>query len=468
MTTPPTVDFAPFEARMRREGIEEMVIENFHYYYTALVRGETGLMPESRIQPVDGLPTLADLAAYADAGRAALHRAAVLKLNGGLGTSMGLERAKSVLIAHDGLSFLDIIARQNLADRARYGCAIPLIFMNSFNTDSDTCAVLARYPALQSAVPATMLQARVPKVLQETLRPAEWPADPTLEWCPPGHGEVYIALVTSGLLEMLLRYDYEYLFISNADNLGATLAPALLGYFAEKQLPFLMEVAGRTSADRKGGHLARLPDGRLTLREVAQCPEEDLAAFQDIRRHRYFNTNNIWVNLQRLKALIEEGHNVVKLPLIRNRKTLDPRDPDSPKVYQLETAMGAAIEVFPEAEAVEVPRTRFIPVKTCADLLALRSDRYTLDDDARLRPGSAAGNGSLVISLDPDFYTLIDDFEARFPVPPSLVACTALTIEGDIVFEPGSVFRGAVRVVNRAATQRRLPPVTLENEERLV
>lgn len=465
MTTQPTVDFAPFATRMRREGIPEMVIDNFHYYYTALVQGDTGLVPERRIQPVDGLPCLEELSTYAEAGRAALARAAVLKLNGGLGTSMGLDRAKSVLIAHAGLSFLDIIARQNLADRARYGCAIPLIFMNSFNTEVDTHEVLAHYPQLRSDVPESMLQHKVPKVLQGTLRPAEWPADPNLEWCPPGHGEVYIALVISGLLETLLRSDYEYLFISNADNLGATLDLALLGYFARKQVPFLMEVASRTAADRKGGHLARRSDGRLTLREVAQCPAEDLDAFQDIARHRYFNTNNIWVNLQALKALIEEGQNVVKLPLIRNSKTLDPRDPDSPKVYQLETAMGAAIEVFRGAEAVQVPRSRFVPVKTCADLLALRSDIYMLDDDARLQQNPERIGPPITISLDPGYYTLIDDFEVRFPAPPSLVGCTALAVEGDVLFEPGSVFRGTVKVVSQAGTQRRLAPVHLDNEE---
>jgi len=467
MTAQP-VNFAPFERKMRREGLEEIVIDNFRYYYTALVNGDTGLVPESQIQPVSALPNLEHLGAYEEAGRAALAQVAVLKLNGGLGTSMGLERAKSVLVAREGLTFLDIIARQNLADRALYGRTIPLIFMNSFNTDADTREVLARYPELACDVPQTMLQHKVPKVLQATLQPAVWPAEPELEWCPPGHGEVYITLATSGLLEQLLRHGYEYLFISNADNLGATLDLALLGFMAREQVPFLMEVASRTKADRKGGHLARRADGRLMLREVAQCPEDDLIYFQDIARHRYFNTNNIWVNLQRLKALLEEGHNVIKLPLIRNRKTLDPRDPDSPPVYQLETAMGAAIEVFPDAQAVRVPRSRFVPVKTCADLLVLRSDVYALDASARLRrhPGALAVNP--VITLDRRYYTLIDDFEARFPQPPSLAGCTALTVEGDVLFEPGSTFRGNVKVVNRSKVQRRLPPVTLVNEEREV
>jgi UTP--glucose-1-phosphate uridylyltransferase len=462
------VDFGPFEERMRRAGLEPIVIENFRHYYSALAGGSTGLVPEERIEPVAGLPRLEELAHLEGAGRAALGHAAILKLNGGLGTSMGLERAKSLLEARDGLSFLDIIARQVLAARERHGEPLPLIFMNSFNTDEDTRAVLKRYPALRGAIAETMLQHKVPKVLEQGLGPAEWPADSDLEWCPPGHGEVYITLATSGLLPALLERGYRHLFISNADNLGASLDLALLGYMAEEDVPFLMEVAGRTEADKKGGHLARLKDGgRLTLREVAQCPDEDLEAFQDVRRHRYFNTNNIWVNLPRLQAILDEHNYVMKLPMIRNSKTLDPRDPQSPKVYQLETAMGAAIEVFPGARAVEVPRSRFVPVKTCADLLALRSDIYGLDEQSLLRRSPERALGEPLIELDSAYYRLIDDFEARFPQPvPSLRHCARLSVEGDVRFEPGSTFRGEVLVRNRSAEQRSLPPVTLEDEAR--
>jgi UDP-N-acetylglucosamine pyrophosphorylase len=460
-----TVAFEPFAERMRGAGIEQIVIDNFRHYYTALVSGSTGLVGEDQIEPVADLPRLEDLGAFEAAGREALRHAAVLKLNGGLGTSMGLERAKSLLVAREGLAFLDIIARQNLAARQRHGHPIPLIFMNSFNTDEDTRVLLERYPELRGEIPETMLQHKVPKVLQEGFGPADWPADRDLEWCPPGHGEVYITLVTSGLLPALLERGYRYLFISNADNLGATLDLALLGYFAAGEVPFLMEVAARTEADKKGGHLARLKDnGRLTLREVAQCPEEALSAFQDVSRYSYFNTNNIWVNLERLQAVLDEHRNVVALPMIRNSKTVDPRDSGSPKVFQLETAMGAAIEVFPGAQAVQVPRSRFVPVKTCADLLALRSDLYALDGEARLQRSPERTLGEIVITLDDKFYKLIDQFEARFPDPvPSLVACARLAVEGDVRFEPGSVFRGEVRVSNASGEQRALEARTVED-----
>src|SRR5690606_26731533 len=146
----------------------------------------------------------------------------------------------------------------------------------------------------------------------------------------------------------------------------------------EKQLPFLMEVADRTRADSKGGHLARRPDGQLILREIAQCPPDELEKFQDIDRYGYFNTNNLWLHLPTLRKILDERKGVLGLPLIRNEKPVDPTNLKSYRVYQLETAMGSAIAVFPGAQAVCVPRTRFLPIKKNNDLLVLWSDAYCL------------------------------------------------------------------------------------------
>ncbi len=120
------------------------------------------------------------------------------------------------------------------------------------------------------------------------------------------------------------------------------------------------------------------------LREIAQTPDDDVDSFQDVSRHRFFNTNTLWVNLRALGALMDERDGVLGLPMIVNRKTVDPGDAGSPAVIQLETAMGAAIDVFDGAAAVRVPRARFAPVKTTDDLLVVRSDAYVLTDDARV------------------------------------------------------------------------------------
>ena len=375
-------DFQPFADRMRAEHLPDIVIRTFRHYYEQLAQGETGLIPERDIRPVESLPDLEQLPeSLTGAGRAAFSKVVLLKLNGGLGTGMGLAKAKSLLTVRDGLSFLDIIARQAMHAH------VPLVLMDSFATREDSLAALVQHPQLHGAIPLDFLQHKAPKVLQDGLRPAEWPAKPELEWCPPGHGDIYTALVTSGMLDTLLEHGYEVAFVSNADNLGAVLDPQVLGYFVEHRLPFLMEVADRTAADRKGGHLAqRLSDGRLVLRESAQCPDADMDAFQDIERHRYFNTNNLWIHLPSLRECLAEQDGVMGLPMIRNNKTLDPRDPSSPKVYQLETAMGAAIAAFERAGALRVPRSRFAPVKTCDDLLGVRSDAYVLTEDWHVVP----------------------------------------------------------------------------------
>ena len=313
-----------------------------------------------------------------------LDRAVVLKLNGGLGTSMGMTKAKSLLEVRDGQSFLDIIVRQVLDLRERTGARLPLVLMNSFATRDDSLAALDRHPEIASDVPADFLQNKVPKLTADGLEPVEWSADPGLEWAPPGHGDLYTALVTSGMLDELLDHGYRYAFVSNSDNLGAVLEPRILEWVAREEIPFAMEVADRTAADRKGGHLAQRPDGGLVLREIAQTPDADVDAFQDTNRHRFFNTNTLWVDLHALRDVIEARDGVLGLPMIVNRKTVDPSDKSSTAVVQLETAMGAAIDVFDGARALRVDRARFAPVKTTDDLLALRSDAYELTDDARV------------------------------------------------------------------------------------
>ena len=437
--------FAPFEARMRDENLPALFIETFRHYYAQLLQGDTGLISESEIEPVGDLPDAESLPGHlADVGQAHLDKTVFIKLNGGLGTSMGLQKAKSLLPVKEGLTFLDIIARHAL----HHG--IPLVLMNSFNTREDSLALVRNYPDLWGDIPLDFVQHKVPKIRQDTLEPVSWPANPALEWAPPGHGDIYTALVTSGMLEILLAHGYQYAFVSNSDNLGAALDTAILGYFIENKLPFMMEVADRTEADRKGGHLARRKsDGQLLLRESAQCPDEDKAAFQDVSRHRYFNTNNLWFHLPTLQRVMSERNGILGLPMIRNSKTVDPRDPDSTPVYQIETAMGSAIAVFEGARALRVPRSRFSPVKTTNELLAVRSDAYLLTEDFRVVLHPERDGKTVIVDLDPRFYKLIDQFDARFPYgPPSLLHCDKLVVRGDVVFGQHIVLEGEVEIFN--------------------
>ncbi|MCG6910427.1 MAG: UTP--glucose-1-phosphate uridylyltransferase [Deltaproteobacteria bacterium] len=453
---------AAFVEKMTAADIAPSVIATFSHYYQQIADGETGLVPEKDLAPVatEEVPALADLSRYRDAGKKALKNAAAIILNGGLGTSMGLTGAKSLLEIKNGLSFLEIKLRQAEMSGVRP------VFMNSFNTHADTLATLARLrPA---TAPYYFIQNKFPKIRQADLRPATWPQNPDMEWNPPGHGDIYSALHGSGLLQKLLDEGIEYALISNSDNLGATLDPVLLGYVADNHYPFMMEVARRTPADRKGGHIARHKKGNLILREIAQCPPDEVEAFQDIRRYSYFNTNNIWVNLVHLNALIQE-HGAVYLPIILNPKTLDPRAADSPPVFQIETAMGAAISLFQNAAVVQTTDTRFFPVKTCNELLVIQSDRYQLTSDYRIVDNRNSPPGRIHIHLDQKYFGKIDMYHDRFGKGiPSLVACESLEVEGDVFFEADVQLQGRVVIRNRTGAPATIKKGTVIEGELLL
>lgn len=450
------VQFSAFEEKMRRAGAGDAAVRAFRHSYTSLLAGNTGLIPESEIQPVEQLPALDEISAQQEFGPDLLAQTVVVKLNGGLGTSMGLERAKSLLQVKNGLTFLDFIARHVLHLRQAHHVPLRFVLMNSFSTSADTIEFLRRYPELGEPGSLELFQNQVPKVDARSLRPVSWPENPQLEWCPPGHGDLYPSLLGSGLLERLLANGVKYLFVSNADNLGATLDLRLLGYFAGSGKALLMEAAQRTASDRKGGHLA-LRGGKLLLRESAQCPEADQSSFQDIQRHRFFNSNNLWIRLDFLSEYLRAKGGFVPLPLIKNAKTVDPRDQQSTPVLQLETAMGAAIECFENTGAILVPRHRFSPVKTTADLLALRSDAYEATEDWRLVLAKDANGEPPRVELDAKHYRLVDQLDASLvDGVPSLKGCRQLTVQGPVRFNAGTVFKGKVTISNSGPEARKL------------
>ncbi len=440
---------------MEADGLSEAAIRAFEHSFRALERQETGMIPESSIEAVHKLPKFQDLPEVAPAEfQKLLRETLVIKLNGGLGTGMGLEKAKSLLIVRDGLTFLDLIAQQVLHLRDSVGGEYPrFILMNSFSTSEDTKAALAKHPALGNPDDLELLQNRVPKVDAATLQPLSWPEQPALEWCPPGHGDIYPSLVGSGMLDRLLAAGIKYAFVSNSDNLGADLHPGLLAWFAQSDSPFVMEVTRRTPNDSKGGHLARRrKDGRFILRESAQCAKEDQHAFEDIEHHRYFNTNNLWIRLDKLKATLDACGGVILLPMIRNEKTADPRNDKSPKVYQLETAMGAAIECFQGAGAIEVPRTRFAPVKTTADLMIIRSNACVLTEDYRIQLHSSRHGVPPHVELDKAHHKMVDGLEYLLANGvPDLLECKKLKLQGRLQFAPGVKIDGQVSLENRQA-----------------
>ncbi|MCL2594230.1 MAG: UTP--glucose-1-phosphate uridylyltransferase [Promicromonosporaceae bacterium] len=449
--------------KMVDAGVAPAAIDTFAQLYRLLESGATGLIRETDVDPLPQLPRADDLELTATECAAALAKTAIIKLNGGLGTSMGMNKAKSLLPVRrtaegEEFTFLDVIVRQIRTARHLTGARLPLLLMNSFRTRDDSLTALAKYPDLSVGdLPLDFLQNQEPKLTADTLEPVEWPTNPELEWCPPGHGDLYPALHANGIVRALLAAGFRYASVSNADNLGAAPNARIAAWFAASGAPYAAEMCLKTPADVKGGQLVvRKADGRIIQRETAQTHPDDMAISLDPTRHRYFHTNNLWFDLVALDAELTRTGGALELPLIRNAKTVDPADPTSTLVIQLESAMGAAVAVFEGATAIEVGRERFLPVKTTNDLLVLRSDVYGF-----------AGNGYLeaqvpapLVALSPAYKT-IAAFDARFPDgPPSLREATSLTVEGDWTFGRNVTVSGDA-VLPDAGVPATVPPRAL-------
>ena len=438
--------------KMRGAGVSELAVSVFSRFHEQLRAEATGIIPEATIDPLDDVPHLDDVRPGDAEVSEALGRTVIIKLNGGLGTSMGIAGPKTALSVRDGMSFLDIIARQVLALRERHGVQTPLLLMDSFRTSEQSLEILGGHPGIAvEGLPLDFLQNKEPKLRADDLGPVEWPDDPDLEWCPPGHGDVYVALQTTGLLDTLRERGYRYAFLSNADNLGATCEGAVPAWMAREGIPYVTEVCPRTRNDRKGGHLAvRKRDGRLVLRDSAMVADGEDHYFQDTDRHRWFHANNLWVDLDALAARLAERDGILGLPIIVNRKTVDPTRPDSTPVIQIESAMGAAVEVFDGSRALAVDRSRFRPVKTTNELLLIRSDLYRLTEDYLVE--STIDHDEPFVDLSGP-YKLVGGFDERFPRGvPSIRGCSSLRVEADATFGADVVCTGDVRVTGGVRT----------------
>lgn len=367
------------------------------------------------------------------------NKLAVLKVNGGLGTSMGMTGAKSALEVKDDMTFLDLTVRQIEHLNMTNGVNVPLILMTSFNTHEDTLRIIKKYANQQVQI-TTFNQSRYPRIYKETLLPCPKRADDDKKhWYPPGHGDLYNAIHQSGVLDQLIAEGKEYLFVSNSDNLGAVVDEKILQHMIDSQAEFLMEVTDKTKADIKGGTLIDY-EGSVRLLEIAQVPSEHVEDFKSVRKFKIFNTNNLWVNLRALKRVMEnEG---MELEIIVNPKATD----DGHPVIQLETAAGAAIKHFKNGHGVNVPRSRFLPVKSCSDLLLIKSDIYSLRHGQLILNESRMFETIPVIKLG-DHFKKIQQFQKRFKKIPKIIELDHLTVTGDVYFGRNVTLRGTVIVV---------------------
>ncbi|WBW75557.1 UTP-glucose-1-phosphate uridylyltransferase Fyu1 [Schizosaccharomyces osmophilus] len=371
-----------------------------------------------------------------------LNKLAVLKLNGGLGTTMGCVGPKSIIEVREGNSFLDLSVRQIEHLNRKYNVNVPFVLMNSFNTDEATAKLIKKYEAHKIDI-LTFNQSRYPRVHKETLLPVADSIDsPIDQWYPPGHGDVFEALSNSGVVDKLLAEGKEYLFVSNIDNLGAVVDLNILNHMVETKAEYIMELTNKTKADVKGGTLIDY-DGKVRLLEIAQVPSQHVEEFKSIKKFRYFNTNNLWFHLPSVKRVVQNHE--LSMEIIPNNKTIKHKG-ENINIVQLETAAGAAIRHFKNAHGVNVPRRRFLPVKTCSDLLLVKSDLYSINHgQLDMNPRRFGGSAPLV-KLGTHFKK-VADFTSHIPSIPKILELDHLTITGNVNIGRNVTLKGTVIIV---------------------
>jgi UTP--glucose-1-phosphate uridylyltransferase len=390
-----------------------------------------------------------------------LKKLAVVKLNGGLGTSMGCVGPKSVIEVRDGMSFLDLSVRQIEYLNKQYDCDVPFVLMNSFNTDDDTQSIIKKYEGHKIKI-HTFNQSRYPRVLKDSLLPAPKNYYSQIsDWYPPGHGDVFESLYNSGILDRLIADGKEIIFLSNADNLGAVVDLRILEHMVKTEAEYIMELTDKTKADVKGGTIIDY-DGSVRLLEIAQVPKEHVNEFKSIKKFKYFNTNNIWMNLEAIKRVVENAE--LEMEIIPNDKSIpaDKKGEADISIVQLETAVGAAIRHFKNAHGVNVPRRRFLPVKTCSDLMLVKSDLYSLSHGQLIMDPNRFG-GAPLIKLGSDFKK-VSDFQKHVPSIPRILELDHLTITGNVNLARGVTLKGTVIIVATEGSTIDIPPGSiLEN-----
>uniref|UniRef100_A0A0X3NYS5 UTP--glucose-1-phosphate uridylyltransferase n=1 Tax=Schistocephalus solidus TaxID=70667 RepID=A0A0X3NYS5_SCHSO len=430
------------------------------------------LLPDDEIQAYSQLPVITNQNVI----REQLNKLVVIKLNGGLGTSMGCTGPKSLISVRNDLTFLDLTVQQIEKLNTKYECNIPLVLMNSFNTQEETAKVLHKYKNLNVEI-HTFMQSMYPRLNRESFMPIvknvdsallgsspsspecfDHPAVDLSGWYPPGHGDVYRSFVQSGLAATMLAAGKEWLFISNIDNLGASVDLNILNFLLTggkgKSSPgFVMEVTDKTRNDVKGGTLVAY-EGRLRLLEIAQVPKDHVDEFTSVRKFRIFNTNNLWANLKEVEQLVTT--NQLAMEVIYNPKTLD----SGLNIIQLEEAAGAAIRNFQGAIGVNVPRSRFLPVKTTSDLLVMMSNLYALEDGYIFMSPKRSFPSVPLVKLGEEFKK-VKDFLGRFANIPDLLELDHLTIAGNVFVGRDVSLKGTVIIIANHGDKICVPPGSL-------
>lgn len=385
-----------------------------------------------------------------------LDKVVILKLNGGLGIGMGLKGPKSAIEVYPGITFLDLTVMHVEHMNTKYFCDIPLVLMNSFNTDEETKKIIHKYAHSKVKI-TTFQQSKYPRFYKDTLNPIPRPGAPfdPKEWYPPGSGDVFSSLKASGMLDKFIKEGKEYIFISNVENLGAVLDMKILAHVFSTKPEFALEVTDRISTDVTGGFLGKV-DGKVHLMELSQVPHEKISHFTP-RNYRYWNTNNLWVNLAAVQKVINDK--TLELDFVVTNVTTDSRHQ-----ILLETPAGMAIQNFASSRAIHVPRIRYRPVKSTSQLMLAQSNIFQFHKGEMIMNPKREPATVPLIKLGEEF-SKASGYAQRLKSIPDLVELEHLTVSGDVHFGADITLKGTVIIVANHGERVDIPDgVILENK----
>eukprot|EP00903_Cladosiphon_okamuranus_P017554 g16168.t1 len=405
--------------------------------------------PEAVVQATDIPPCPKDQALRHEL----LDKMVILKLNGGLGTSMGCTWPKSAIEVRNDLSFLDLTVRQVEYLNSMYGVDVPLVLLDSFKTHETTAKIIRKY-RMHNLTIHTFMQSCHPRIIKDTLQPmpsGPFGESPPSEWYPPGHGDVYYSLYASGLLENLINQGKEYIFISNVDNLGATVDLDMLYHIFDQEAEFAVEAIERTRADLSGGLVVGY-GGKPKVVELSTVPTERRDQF--VKKFNLFNTNNIWANLRALQRLVAKEEMELEVN-VRERQV------NGMKTIQLETCGASAIQCFDKVMAIVVNRARYLPVKSTSDLMLVQSNLYGVRHGSLVMSADRPDGSTPLIKLGREF-TSVEDYLRRIPHGvPTITQLDHLTVAGDVMFGENVTLKGTVIIVANEGSVIMIPDGTV-------
>eukprot|EP01029_Cantina_marsupialis_P015586 TRINITY_DN3416_c0_g1_i1.p1 TRINITY_DN3416_c0_g1~~TRINITY_DN3416_c0_g1_i1.p1 ORF type:complete len:491 (-),score=119.84 TRINITY_DN3416_c0_g1_i1:104-1552(-) len=388
-----------------------------------------------------------------------LQKLVIIKLNGGLGSTMKCKGPKSFLPVQHGLTFLDLTIRQVEYLNVVHGCDVPIVLLNSFKTSERTREVIKSYEGREVTIHC-LDQSSMPRLDPVTLKPlaTESFSEETQHlWYPPGHGDLVDTYLDSDLHLEFFRQGKEYAFISNIDNLTATIDFKVLYHLYMENVDFCMEVTERKECDVKGGILVKDHD-KTRLLERSQFPKEEVALFNDYKHFNSFNTNNLWICINKLERLWD-------------RRMLNPdiiavhKDTPFGEVVELETAIGCCFKSVGSAQGVMVSRDRFTPVKHTADLLLVQSDVYTLVHGNLVRPLDAKKLPTVEIRGP---MTDVTVYQEKVKNVPSLRGLDSLLIDGNVSFGTEVFLSGKVEIIVAEGLTYEIPNFTSFHNKRVM